>query len=278
MVEGVRVVKPVVYLLTAFGMVLCFIIAMKAFRALRRKKLAQMFFPDSWKNILGSNVSLYRYLPEDLRNELHGHINIFLAEKRFEGCGGIEINDEIRVTIAALACVLLLNRKTDYYPRLKSILVYPHPYVGEDVASIGSTRIHARSFRAGESWSTGAVVIAWDQVNSRARDVDHGYNVVLHEFAHQLDEEDGAGTMGAPVLGKGSSYVTWARILGEEYRSLMENVMDEYGATNEAEFFAVATETFFEKPVQFRKVHPALYDQLKGYYKLDPARWLQGRA
>jgi Mlc titration factor MtfA (ptsG expression regulator) len=230
-----------------------------------------------------TNVPLYRYLPEELKKQLHGHINIFLSEKRFEGCGGIEITDQIRVTIAALACILLLNRKTDYYPRLKSILVYPHPYVAENVASIGSTRVHEWSFRAGESWTTGAVVIAWDEVEKRARDLDDGHNVVLHEFAHQLDVEDGTGTAGTPILGQKSSYVTWARVLGRGYRNLREKVsrneqdiMDEYGATNEAEFFAVVTETFFEKPLQLQKIHPALYDQLRDYYQLDPAEWSEG--
>ncbi|MDD4871860.1 MAG: zinc-dependent peptidase [Kiritimatiellae bacterium] len=262
---------------------MCFFVTKKGLRFLRRKQLFGMSFPDSWKNILVSNVPLYRYLPEELKEQLHGYINIFLSEKRFEGCGGIEITDQIRVTIAALACVLLLNRKTDYYPRLKSILVYPHPYVVEHWGSIGSTRVHGWSFRVGESWSTGAVVIAWDEVNRQVRDVDDGHNVVLHEFAHQLDEEDGTGARGTPILGQKSSYVTWARILGREYRNLQEKVsrneqdiMDEYGATNEAEFFAVATETFFEKPLQFRKIHPALYSQLKDYYQLDPARWFKG--
>ncbi len=273
--------KSAGYLLIVFLLALCCVGAGKTWRFFRRKKLLHIPASDLWKGFLATNIPLYTYLSDSLKEELHGHINVFLDEKRFEGCGGIEINDEIRVTIAALACILLLNRKTDYYPKLKSILVYPHPYVAEDAGMLGDMRVNAHSVRAGESWSTGVVVIAWDQVNCRARNIGGAYNVVLHEFAHQLDEEDGSGTMGVPILGEGSSYATWAKILGGEYHNLLQkvdrdeaDVMSDYGATNEAEFFAVATETFFEKPLQFRKAHPALYDQLKGYYKLDPAGWL----
>jgi len=247
----------------------------------RREFLKGTPFPERWRKVLGTNVRIYNHLPQELKDQLHCHINVFLAEKRFEGCGGLHVTDEIRVTIAALACMLLLNRKTDYYPKLKSILVYPHPYVVEDVDFIGDTRVHGWSFRAGESWTTGAVVVAWDEVTAQASDVGYGHNVVLHEFAHQLDQEDGTGTAGIPVLERGSSYITWARILGKGFRQLREkvereeaDVIDEYGAENEAEFFAVATEAFFEKPVLLRKKHPDLYAELKNYYKLDPAEWV----
>jgi Mlc titration factor MtfA (ptsG expression regulator) len=274
-------VKAVIYLLSGLVLVLCYVIAVRISRMSRRKRLARMQFPDAWKSILVANVPLYGRLPDKLKDELHGLINVFLTEKRFEGCGGIIITDEMRVTIAALACVLLLNRRTGCYPRLRSVLVYPHPYVGEDSTSIGNTAVQEWSFRAGESWSTGAVVIAWDQVNRRARDVGDGHNVVLHEFAHQLDEEDGTGTMGLPILEKGSSYVTWARILGGEFRELREkvdrdeeDVIDEYGATDEAEFFAVATEAFFENPLGLKRAHPALYRQLQDYYRMYPSEWL----
>jgi len=256
------------------------------YRNWRRKKLRNTPFPAEWKSLLESKVFLYRYLPADLKAQLHGHINVFLAEKRFEGCGGVQITDEIRVTIAALACMLLLNRETDYYPRLKSILVYPHPYMAEDVDYLGSTRVHGISSRVGESWPTGAVVVAWDQVSGQSRDVNDTHNVVLHEFAHQLDQENGVGADGIPILDQRSSYVTWARILGEEYRQLREiasrddedGVLDEYGATNEAEFFAVATEAFFEKPLQLKKKHPELYMELKHYYRFDPSERFPGQA
>jgi len=249
-------------------------------RRIRRKKLRNAPFPAEWKSLFESKVSLYRYLPEDLKTQLHGHINIFLAEKRFEGCGGIRITDEIRVTIAALACMLLLNRKTRYYPRLKSILVYPHSYVGEEMSAIGSTHVHGVSFRAGESWATGAVVIAWRDLKEEIGEYTAGRNVVLHEFAHQLDQENGSVADGVPLLAKSRDYAGWARVMGEEFRRLKEktarneeDVLDDYGTRNEAEFFAVATETFFELPEEMKEEHPALYDKLKACYGVDPAAW-----
>lgn len=247
-----------------------------------RKRLRHAPFPPEWEAILQRNVALYRHLPDRLREQLRGNIEIFLAEKRFEGCGGLEITDEIKVTIAAQACMLLLNRETDYFPRLMSILVYPSAYVAEEDTRLGEHYVQEESVRAGESWRGGALVLAWDHARHGAMDMHDGQNVVLHEFAHQLDQEDGEAD-GTPILDRGSSYVTWARILGKEYADLRDKVrhrrgdiMDEYGATHPAEFFAVATETFFEKPVQMKRKHPALYEELRDYYKLDPAAWVSG--
>jgi Mlc titration factor MtfA (ptsG expression regulator) len=133
--------------------------------------------------------------------------------------------------------------------------------------------------RLGESWHRGAVVLAWDDVLHGAADPRDGHDVVLHEFAHQLDQEDGAAN-GAPRLPKPSMYAAWARVLGEEFEGLAESreqhrrtVLDKYGATNPAEFFAVATEAFFEKPLQLRKRHAELYEQLAAFYRQDPASW-----
>jgi Mlc titration factor MtfA (ptsG expression regulator) len=228
---------------------------------------------------LEQNVALYRQLPESLKDQLHGDIQVFLGEKRFEGCQGFEITDEVRITIAAQACILLLNRETRFFSKLTTILVYPAAYVAENMRELGSEYVREASVRLGESWANGTLVLAWDHVKRGTMDIHDGHNVVLHEFAHQLDQEDGSSD-GAPILERRSNYVTWARVLSKEYEHLREevshhvkDVMDAYGATNPAEFFAVATETFFEKPKQMRKKHPALYDELKGYYRLDPVNW-----
>jgi Mlc titration factor MtfA (ptsG expression regulator) len=212
-------------------------------------------FPSAWKAIVERNVPLYVYFPASLQHQLHGHIQVLLAEKNFEGCGGLEMTDEIRVTIAAQAGILLLNRKARYYPRLHSILVYPSTFLSRDVEYVGDhAYVEGASARLGESWRSGALVLAWDSVQHGAMDFRDGQNVVLHEFAHQLDQEDGRAD-GAPVLEHASSYAAWARVLRKEYEQMqaavkrgLETVMDEYGATEPAEFFAVATETFFEKP------------------------------
>src|SRR4051794_33023844 len=230
------------------------------FRRRRRDRLRAAPFPPEWDAILQRNVPLYDRLGEADRRELQGHVNVFLAEKTFEGCGGLSLTDEIKVTIAAQACLLLLHRETDYYRRLVTILVYPTAYVAKGVESLGGGFVlEGTQGRLGEAWADGVVVLSWDDVRRGAADVRDGQNVVLHEFAHQLDQEDGTAD-GAPILERRSLYVAWARVLGAEYEQLRQDsrrhrktVLDEYGATQPAEFFAVATECFFEKPAQLQK-------------------------
>jgi len=260
------------------GLVLVLFIGKYIFRRMKRKQLLLMPFPDEWKQIIQKNVPLYNRLPDSLKQQLHGLVNVFLAEKKFEGCGGLEITNEIKVTIAAQACMLLLNRKVKYFPKLRSILVYPHTYAAKEVSSDGTVIIDGQSVRLGESWQNGPVVLAWDSVTGGTMNIADARNVVLHEFAHQLDQEDGTAD-GAPILEHRSSYIAWARVLSQEYETLQKkkhrkSIMNKYGATNPAEFFAVATETFFEKSKQMKKRHPELYDELKNYYKLDPVEWL----
>jgi len=251
----------------------------------RRRRLAKQPFPAAYGGILRRNFALYPRLPETDRRELERLIRIFLAEKHFEGCGGLELTDEIRVTIAAQACLLLLHRDTDVYPRLVTILVYPSAYVARVTERVGYGVVaEGEMGRLGEAWHTGVVVLSWDHARAGAADVGDGRNVTLHEFAHQLDQEDGASD-GAPVLPDRSMYVAWARILGAEYdalrRDAMEGaptVLDTYGATNPAEFFAVATEAFFQNPSALQRRHPALYDELRRFYRQDPLTWDPGEA
>ena len=248
----------------------------------RRNKIIQNPFPGSWEKILDENVQLYRIMPDDLKKQLHNDIKIFLDEKTFEGCGGLVITDEIRVTIACEACMLLLNRKNTDFPNLNSVLVYPRPYVGNSYSHVGGGQYALKpTAREGESWTGGDVVLAWDCVKHGAINGEDGQNVVLHEFAHQLDQEDGYAD-GVPIFQDKSRYRKWTEILGKEYILLRDSVehnkktlMDAYGATNPAEFFAVATETFFEKPSQMKRKEPELYEELKDYYKLDPVAWIK---
>jgi MtfA peptidase len=271
--------------IVAGALVLAFFIGKRAMRNRKLRELAAMPFPDEWEKILGKNVGLYKYLPDALKEQLHNDIKIFLNEKRFEGLGGLEMTDEIRITIAAEACMLLLNRQNRDYPGLSSILVYPNAYVAKQNTEVGGgAYIEGKSVRLGESWQHGSVVLAWDYVRQGSLNPEDGHNVVLHEFAHQLDQEDGIAD-GAPVLETRSGYAAWARILSMEYERLQfsierhkKRVMDDYGATSPAEFFAVATETFFEKPRQLKKKSPDLYAELKDFYKVDPVEWLQGKS
>lgn len=259
-------------------------LAMRRRKERRRERLRAQPVPEAWKDILNRNFSLYGHLPDRLKNELHGHIRVFLAEKNFEGAGGLEMTDEIRVTIAAQACALLLNRPTDYYPQLQSIIVYPTSFEVEDPVEFSDNQyLEDTEVRVGESWHSGAVVIAWDQALNTGRDLNDGQNVIFHEFAHQLDEENESSD-GIPQLPRIAGYLPWARVLGKEFKKLRRSadtgtrtLLDHYGATNEAEFFAVATECFFEKPAQMKKLHPELYEQMKLFYNQDPAAYLNSR-
>ena len=234
-----------------------------------------------------AHCPFYHRLPEADQRELQGHVQVFLAEKSFEGCGGLIMTDEIRVCIAAQACLLLLHRNTDYYPELRSIVVYPSSFLVKTTRHLGSGVLEeSHQARLGEAWQQGAVVLAWDAVCQGTAQPDDGRNVVFHEFAHQLDFEDGRAD-GAPVLGRGdawsaqkSRYAAWARVLSAEFERLRAEVLagknavlDGYGATDPAEFFAVATESFFERPLEMREKHPDLYEELKQYYRQDPAQW-----
>ena len=249
------------------------------FTSRRRARLRAEPVPPEWRAIVERNLRLFRSLTPEDQAELLGHVQVFLAEKHFEGCGGLELTDEIRVTIAAQACLLLLHRETDYYPRLRSILVYPSGYTAHGEHHLGGgVWAEGDDDRLGHTQQRlGALVLAWDAARRGAREPGDGDNLVLHEFAHQLDQEEGPAD-GAPELPERSMYAAWARILGREYERLLRDeatlkrtVIDPYGATNPAEFFAVVTEAFFEKPRKLRAKHPELYEQLKAFYCQDPA-------
>lgn len=248
-------------------------------RQKRRERLLARPAGEGWLEILDRNVAIFKCLPKNSQQQLFGLMHVFLDEKRFEGCGGLGMSDEIKITVAAQACILMLNREPTFYPKLKSILIYPHAYVANNSYS-GAGMFSEESARLGESWGGGTVVLAWDHVRQGVMDLKDGHNVVLHEFAHQLDQENGPAD-GAPQLDKQSGYIAWARVMHREYDRLCEkankhsrDVLNKYGTTNPAEFFAVATEAFFEKGKQLQKKHPELYEELKEYYQMDPAAWL----
>lgn len=238
----------------------------------------QQLLAEDLRAIIERNVPYYRLLTLERRTRLEGLVQIFLNEKLFEGCGGLEITDEIRVTIAAFASILLLGRDTDVYPKLRSILVYPTSYLAPlSRRGPDGTITEGKQHRSGESWSLGNVVLSWEDVEACTSGAHTGRNVVLHEFAHQLDSESGSDE-GAPALRDVSMYDEWARVLGMEYQALIDaadsgepTLLDKYGATSPAEFFAVATECFFELPAEMTKVHPDLYHQLQLFYQQDPA-------
>jgi MtfA peptidase len=269
----------VIFFLCVGGIWALYLLVARMRRQKRRRLALQQPFPDEWGEILKKNLPPYTRLNTDLRRELHRDIKLFLSEKRFEGCGGLTITDEIKVTIAAQACLLLLNRKDGCYPKLSSVLVYPGAYVSGGKGLFGNTS-RSESVRLGESWGHGVVVLSWDSVKQGAFNFRDGRNVAMHEFAHQLDQEDGVAD-GAPILENRSAYSSWAKVFSKDFARLQEkkrkgkrSLFNKYGATNPAEFFAVATETFFEKPKQFQKNHPDLYEALQEYYSVNPVEWV----
>ena len=246
------------------------------FKSGRRAKLKEQPLSEAQRAIIAKNVPYLAKLPEADQKELEGLVQIFLAEKHFEGCGGLELTDEMKVTIAAQACLLLLHRENDMYPDVDAILVYPSAYRAKTRRDAGGFVVEGEQERLGESWTRGVVVLAWDHVKSGAMNMTDGRNLVLHEFAHQIDGEDGSMD-GAPELDTRARYKSWAHVLGAEFGELSERLdhgqrsdIDSYGATNPAEFFAVITEMFFEKPRQMKDRHPELYEELKTFYKQDP--------
>lgn len=250
-----------------------------AWPVLARRYVVRRPFPAQWRAILADRLPFYRQLVPALQSQLQDLIKVFLRRKTFVGCAGLEVTDEIKLVIAAQACLLVLNRPSYEYADVRYIYVFPSGFraireVRNEIGLVSTRSIDL----LGEAWRNGKVVLAWDEVDRGVRNFNDGHNVVLHEFAHQLDNEAG-GADGAPLLYTRAAYRSWAHVFGEEFARLQQagpdqpGVLDRYGATNPAEFFAVATETFFEQPYKMYAYHRELYDQLQAYYRLDPRQW-----
>ena len=237
--------------------------------------------PQDALDTLARNVEQYRGMDAAQRARLERLVRRFLHEKTFVGCAGLEVTDEMRVTIAGQACLLLLGTRGELvYPTLHSVLVYPGAFLVPrrqvDEAGVVSEE---RQDLLGESWGDGRVILSWDHVRRSDSQEPPSHNVVLHEFAHQLDSESGS-TNGAPYLGSAERYRSWSEVLSRDFAALrhdawfgQQGVLDHYGATNPAEFFAVATEAFFEQPHRLAERHGALFEEFLKYYRIDPRAW-----
>lgn len=246
----------------------------------RRDRLLAPPFPDEWRDILRRNVSHYAYLTADERTRLENILRVVKAEKRWEAAGGLAtLTDEITVTIAAQAALLLLGMdEPHYFPNLQTVIVYPAAYRVRDRATRDAGIVdETNGVRLGEAWSTGQVVLSWDDAQKGGQSAGDGHNLVLHEFAHTLDQMDG-DSLGTPVLGSQEEYDQWYAVMNREFSALRRatwerrpTVLQSYGAENAAEFFAVATEAFFETPRALRRRHRALYAALCDFYGQNPA-------
>ena len=243
----------------------------------RRNRLRAPPFPAAWRRILRRRVPAVARLPYHLQRRLKAHIQVFVAEKAFIGCQGPAITDEVRVTIAAQACLLLLGHaQPDCYPRLAQILVYPDTFVTRREQALGNGLVHEqRLSMSGESWSQGQVILSWADVLSGAADPADGHNVVLHEFAHQIDQDTGIAD-GRPWRPTPALRQRWAAVMDAAFERLRQEpstVIDAYGATQPAEFFAVVTELFFERPQALAAEAPDVYGELRELFGVDPRAW-----
>jgi Mlc titration factor MtfA (ptsG expression regulator) len=244
-----------------------------------RRVLARPLTPLQ-RSYIERNVDQYRGMAPGLQRQLQRLVKQFLHEKTFVGCAGLDVTEEMRVTIAAQACLLLLNRPTRVYPGLHAVLVYPGAFlVPRKEADEAGVVTETRQDLLGESWGDGRVILSWEHVRRAGLPAEGTHNVVLHEFAHQLDSESGSNN-GAPILGSAERYRSWSETLSRDFDLLrrdtywgQRDVLDPYGATNPAEFFAVATETFFEKPYELAARHADLYTEFQAYYRVDPRNW-----
>jgi Mlc titration factor MtfA (ptsG expression regulator) len=246
----------------------------------RRKELLSQPFPDEWLNWLQKNVRHYRQIGEAQEAKLRQLVRVFVAEKVWEGCDGLEVTDEMRVTIAGSACLLAVGVEPNFYfDRVETILLFPDKFVrppewhgGMLVDDLGLPTL-------GEAWHRGPIVLSWKTVKRESAGRARGQNLVLHEFAHHLDGLDG-DMDGTPPFSRAEQYGNWHRVTEREFRRLAKQsargeatLLDHYGATNNAEFFAVSTECFFECPREMREQHRELYAALSEFYQQDPAAW-----
>ena len=246
----------------------------------RRRATIAAEFPDSWHALLERNVPQYSRLSLLEQLKLRNDLRIFMAEKYWEAAGGHELTDEMKVAISAQACLLILNLDNDYYPNVQSLIVYPEGYRAPTRDHRPGGVVNERiEDRLGEAHGIGPVVLSWRSAREGALNSADGMNVVFHEFAHKLDFVDGAAD-GVPRLYGAEQYERWAEVMSAEYDRLVresslgrETLLDSYGATDPAEFFAVCTEFFFEQPSALRQERPRLYETLSEYFRQDPAGW-----
>jgi len=248
----------------------------------RRQKLREAPFPPDWEDTIRRNMAHYGLLDDAERQHLRELIQVFIAEKSWEGCGGLDLTDEIRVTISAEACLLLLNIPHNYYENVETIIVYPSDVVLPE-RKLGFFETALEPLEApgpvtGQAFEQGPLILVWNAVQEGIRHPDSGYNVIYHEFAHKLDMQNGVAD-GMPMLRYRTGHRDWVKTCSREYLRLLKNIrqgkqtfLDEYGATNEAEFFAVATEHFFSQPLPMIKDSPELYRVLCEFYGQDPAK------
>lgn len=268
--------------MTVFLILLVVALGAFGFRYLSRRQthkgLLAKALSDDQRAIVAEQVPLVRKLPPEFHGKLEGKINAFLNQVKFIGCNGLEVTEEMQLSIAAQACLLIVNSDT-WYDHLSTVLIYPGAFKSRQTERHGYVVTERETVRTGESWSRGPVILSWEHTKQGAINETDGHNVVFHEFAHQIDDLSGH-TDGAPNLSDGQNFADWERVFVQAYDSHIQylqagrtTVFDDYGASGHEEFFAVAVEVFFERPVVLKLKEPAVYEQLAMLFQLDPATW-----
>jgi MtfA peptidase len=250
-------------------------------RSRRRKRILVEPFSPEWSKTLERNVYHFRQLNKTQREKVRRDLQIVVAEKNWEGCGGLQITDEIKVTIAGQIAILVLGFDGQYFDAVQSILVYPNAYIAKGTTiNRAGVVMQGDSTREGEAWYGGPVIVSWADALSNGKGPG-GHNLVIHEFAHQLDMLNGRHADGVPLIDSPEFAQHWIAVCEREYSQLCSDceqghrtVFDCYGTTNAAEFFAVATEAFFEKPGGFRRHHSELFDLFCDFYGVDPLEFV----
>lgn len=245
-------------------------------RILKRSSLDEAL----WQGVLG-RYPFTRALREDERSKLRERVVLFLNEKSIVAAGGLALYDEMRMCIAAQACMLILNLDLDYYRGWVEVIVYPDEFVAEyEYVDENGIAHRVEEPMTGESWLEGPVILSW--ADAELRGGETGYNVVIHEFAHKLDMLNGEAN-GFPPLHPGMDRAAWTRVFGSAYEDFRGRVerrepggIDPYAAEHPAEFFAVLSETFFESPHRVLDAYGDVYRQLAAFYRQDPAARLAG--
>jgi Mlc titration factor MtfA (ptsG expression regulator) len=242
----------------------------------RRKGL-----PDGWRVIVEQHVAIWNALDDDERFVVEEIGDWLLRHKHWEAAGGFALTDEIRVTIAAQAAFMVLGLGIDGYREVSAIIVYPTAMQSRGVYAgpVRGTVIDGAHPVVGEAHGNrGPVLIAWDEAREAARNPGRGNNVVFHEFAHKIDMLDHI-VDGTPPLENRGDVARWVAVCTEVFDALRDGVerwpLQPYGATNPAEFFAVATEAFFDVPLHLEHHEPSLYEVLRDFFNQDPAARLR---
>lgn len=259
------------------------IIATMVYAPIRRRRhrqaLAAQPFPRQWRLVLRERWLLYRYLPVDVRFALQRQLQIMMASTEFYGCNGLEVTETMRLLTLAQAALLYRNISQDQLASFPTVLLYPDAFVreGELTDELGLVS-RQRHIMLGESWQQGRVILSWSDIEQDLRRLD-GHNLVIHEYAHQIDGYDGSMN-GVPMLPNETQYRRWTRVMTAAFEDVNHQVqwgespIDPYASTNPAEFFAVVSEYFFSQPDLLQRLYPEVYTLLAGFYRQQPLEWL----